>query len=187
MIDYFLSISRSSAIMKKIAILLYCFVFSNVVHAEDGYQLWLRYYLIDNKVLLEQYRTAITGIHINGNSPTLLTAKEEIIDGLSRILGKKITQQKELTAGSLIIGTPASSNLIKSLPLPQLQKAGKEGFVINTLKSNGKHIIALAANTDAGVCPAGGGTTSPSWEDATPVTPTNTASKAAAKRCMFFT
>ena len=137
--------------MKKIAILLYCFVFSNVVHAEDGYQLWLRYYLIDNKVLLEQYRTAITGIHINGNSPTLLTAKEEIIDGLSRILGKKITQQKELTAGSLIIGTPASSNLIKSLPLPQLQKAGKEGFVINTLKSNGKHIIALAANTDAGV------------------------------------
>ncbi len=151
MIDYFLSISRSSAIMKKIAILLYCFVFSNVVHAEDGYQLWLRYYLIDNKVLLEQYRTAITGIHINGNSPTLLTAKEEIIDGLSRILGKKITQQKELTAGSLIIGTPASSNLIKSLPLPQLQKAGKEGFVINTLKSNGKHIIALAANTDAGV------------------------------------
>ncbi|MCU7550141.1 alpha-glucuronidase [Chitinophagaceae bacterium LB-8] len=137
--------------MKKAVLLFYCLFLSFVVFAEDGYQLWLRYYLIDNKNLLEQYRAAITGIQINGNTPGLEAAKEEIITGLSGLLGKKIPLQKEFTTGTLLIGTPASSNQIKSLSLPQLQKTGDEGFSITTLKRNGKNIIAIAANTDAGV------------------------------------
>jgi alpha-glucuronidase len=137
--------------MKKIIILFYCSILAFVANAEDGYRLWLRYHIINDKTLLGQYRSVINGIHINDQSPALSAAKEELVNGLKALLGKKIQPYKDLANGILVAGTPASSSFIKSLSLPSLQKVGKEGFVITNAKSGGKNVIAIAANTDAGV------------------------------------
>ena len=47
------------------------------VQAEDGYDLWLRYKVINDAKLLQRYRNSITGFNINTDSPTLLAAREE--------------------------------------------------------------------------------------------------------------
>ncbi len=138
--------------MKKSLILLILILFTSIIYAEDGYRLWLRYNLMDNKQLLDQYTKSISGLQIDGTTPTLNAAREELVNGLQGLLGKKIITQKEITNNSIVVGTPASSNIIASLSLKQqLQKAGKEGFIIATTQSNQKNIIAIAANTDAGV------------------------------------
>ncbi|MBA4139663.1 MAG: hypothetical protein H0X70_04015 [Segetibacter sp.] len=125
--------------MKKSLILLILILFTSIIYAEDGYRLWLRYNLMDNKQLLDQYTKSISGLQIDGTTPTLNAAREELVNGLQGLLGKKIITQKEITNNSIVVGTPASSNIIASLSLKQqLQKAGKEGFIIATLLSQSR-------------------------------------------------
>ena len=50
--------------------------------AEDGYDLWLRYKLVDDQKLLVNYRNTIKGITIGDNSPTLFAAREVLQIGL---------------------------------------------------------------------------------------------------------
>ena len=129
--------------MKKTLFLSVYILFALITRAKDGYQLWLRYNVIDNKVQLDQYLKFISGLKFDGSAPTLNTAKEELLNGLQGLLGKKIIIQKEIINNSIVAGTPASSNIIASLSLKQqLQEASKEGFIIIKTKNNQKNITA---------------------------------------------
>lgn len=135
--------------MKKTGLLFCSFLLICSAYGEDGYQLWLRYKPVVN-TQLQQYKNRITGIQLDGNSPTLSVAREEMTKGLEGLLEQKIPFQT--TSGSVIAGTPASSPAIAALALqPQLQQAGNEGFIIVTTTSRQKNVIAIAANTDIGV------------------------------------
>ncbi|MFI5133980.1 MAG: alpha-glucuronidase family glycosyl hydrolase [Chitinophagales bacterium] len=137
--------------MKKLFFFLTIF-FSVMLYAEDGYRLWLRYDLISNKNILDKYKAQIAGILINGNSPTMSAAKEELINGLQGLLGKKIMSRIIIAGGDIIVGTADKSPLVTSLLQDdQLRKAGKEGFIIMTTKSNGKNCIVITGNTDIAV------------------------------------
>lgn len=136
--------------MKKTGLIFCCFLLIWSVRGEDGYQLWLRYKPVVNTQLLQHYRDRISSVQLDGTSSTLLAAKEELAKGLEGLLGRKIPFQ--YTSASVIAGTPATSSAITALALqPQLQQAGKEGFIVITTISNRKNIIAIAANTDIGV------------------------------------
>src|SRR5687767_750363 len=118
--------------MKKIILLGFCFLATVFTRAEDGYRLWLRYVQVDNTTLLSQYRNAITGIQVPGNSPTLSVIREELITGLEGLLGKKITVQNN-AAGKILLAGTAATLPADLLPSDKLKQAGKEGFVISTL------------------------------------------------------
>lgn len=122
--------------MKRLYWLLLLLLPAPLLQAEDGYRLWLRYPLTSNTSLLEQYRAAISGIHISGNP----AAAEELQRGLKGLLGKDVPLSGK---GTLIAGKPAAAFVTKA----QLQQAGEEGFILQ--RSNGK--IIIAGNTDAGV------------------------------------
>jgi alpha-glucuronidase len=137
--------------MKKFYLFI-CLCISLAVAAEDGYRLWLRYDLVSDKTLLDKYRSAISGLIINGSSATIKITKEELSKDLEGLLGKKIGWPPAPADGSIIAGTPASSPLIASLPIQQqLQQAGKEGYLIITRLVNAKPCIVIAANSDIGV------------------------------------
>ena len=55
--------------------------------SEDGYDLWLRYRLVADASRLAEYRAAITSIVIEGDSPTLRAARDELSAGLTGLLG----------------------------------------------------------------------------------------------------
>src|SRR5690242_1316187 len=95
--------------MRKIVLVIFsCFLFC-FAKAEDGYRLWLRYDKIHDPVLLQQYRKQIGSVFFTGSSPTLSVAKSELLNGLGGLLGGKITEQKAISNGTIIIGNINSS------------------------------------------------------------------------------
>ena len=137
--------------MKKILLIHLILLLSYVAKTENGYDLWLRYKKVDNALMLQQYSSALSAINISGTSPTMVAAKEELVKGLEGLLGKKVAVTNSISVNSIVAGTPSSSVTIRSLTLAQLAQAGEEGFVIVTKTTGGKRLIAIAANSDAGV------------------------------------
>lgn len=137
--------------MKKISFLLLSFLLALLVHAEDGYSLWLRYPTVKNPQLLMQYRNILKGVSVSGTTPTLLAAKAELLQGLSGLLGQKITE-KSTGTGLLYIGTPATSPAIAALAKQKnLTVAGADAFLITIANGKEGPRIIIAGNTDKGV------------------------------------
>ncbi|MEI6948860.1 alpha-glucuronidase family glycosyl hydrolase [Paraflavisolibacter sp. H34] len=138
--------------MKRLfASLLFLLILSGA-RAEDGYRLWLRYDKITDTRLLQQYGSRITGLQVVGSSPTLAAAKEELLGGLQGLLGRTVPAQTTTASGSLLVGSAEGSARIKGLvPAADLQKLGKEGFLLRTVTENGKKITLITGNTDIGV------------------------------------
>jgi alpha-glucuronidase len=125
---------------------------ASALKAEDGYELWLRYHTLTDAARLREYRAALTQLVVPGSSATLRAARFELATGLEGLLGAPVPAADTPTrAGALIVGTPASSKLIASLPLAaDLRRAGAEGYVIRSLRVNGRPAIVVAANRDVG-------------------------------------
>ncbi len=121
--------------------------------ADDGYRLWLQYEQVTDEELLQEYRSSLGEIVIEGESPTLSIVQKEMQRGLSGLLGTSIPVNTSITKNhSVIIGTPENSDLIASLDLKKsLQAVGKEGFLIRQETINGNQHIVIAANSDVGV------------------------------------
>lgn len=122
------------------------------VRAEDGYDLWLRYRLVGDRVLLAQYREAAGHFLVEGDSPTMLAARDELAAGLTGLLGVAMPVRDTTGAdGLVIVGTPASSRTVAALKLGrELAGLGREGFVIRTITVGAKRAIVVAANDDIG-------------------------------------
>jgi alpha-glucuronidase len=134
----------------KWALLAACAVLaSGVARAEDGYDLWLRYRPLEAQTL-QRDSAAVRLVVSAGKSPTAAIARDELVRGLSGLLGKKIgTGTAVEGAGTVLVGTPADSPTIAGLKLP-LDKAGDEGFVIKTALVNGAKSVVIAGNSDVG-------------------------------------
>jgi alpha-glucuronidase len=117
---------------------------------EDGYDLWLRYRLVPDASRLAGYRAAITRLVVQGNSPTLRVARDELATGLQGLLGRTIPVDENVRVdGSVIVGTPSSSRTIAALPLvAELARVGRDGFIIRSTTIGGKRAIVVAANSD---------------------------------------
>jgi alpha-glucuronidase len=119
--------------------------------AEDGYDLWLRYRRVADAARLAEYRAALTSVVAQGSSPTLAAARDELVAGLTGLLGRRVGVSGRLLTGSVVIGTPASSPAIAALGLASaLRGVGDDGFVIRAMPVNGARAIVIAANRDVG-------------------------------------
>lgn len=121
--------------------------------SEDGYDLWLRYGEIAAADARKQYRQQIRGVLVQGESPTLRLAREELVVGLTGLLGQDVPVLASVSGdGVLIAGTPRGSPLIARLiPEAQLRKAGDEGYLIRSARIDGRRCIVIAANEEIGV------------------------------------
>ena len=118
--------------------------------AEDGYDLWLRYRLVD-AASYPDLQASVRQLVSAGESPTLEAAREELVRGLTQSLGRELPISANPTdSGALIFGTPKSSSIIARLSLG-LERAGDEGYVIRSVVIDGKTATVIAANTDVGV------------------------------------
>jgi alpha-glucuronidase len=124
-----------------------------VVHAEDGYDMWLRYTPVADQQLRKVYQKQIAQLVVEGNSPALDVAAAELRRGLAGLLDKPVSVNKgKLVKHALVLGTPANSSLIASLNLAeQLAPLGSEGYLIKQARINKRDVIIIAANSDVGV------------------------------------
>ncbi|MBF9252579.1 alpha-glucuronidase [Pontibacter sp. 172403-2] len=134
-------------------LLLFLNLLSGRLMAEDGYRLWLRYDQVQDAARLQAYRQAVNEIIIQGSSPTLSAAQEELQTGLTGLLGQAIPAAQTPTQQNILVaGTPSGSALIKELNLTDKLKAvGDEGYLLLSTTKNGRKYTVIAANTDIGV------------------------------------
>jgi len=123
---------------------------ASVASAEDGYDLWMRYRLVEQP-WADRYRAALTQLVAGSASPTLRVAYAELERGLQGLLGVSLVPVTDVSQdGALVIGTrrslPQLAELQMSLPPP-----GSQGYAIRSTTSAGHRILVIAAEDDVGV------------------------------------
>lgn len=127
--------------MKRI---LFCLLLiSHFTLADDGYRLWLKYDLIKDEPKREAYARSAQFIAVNGTSPVLTSAAQELQSGLQGLLGKSIpiiTNAGNRTGGIVltVITTPAAD----------AQKGRNDGYQLASKKTGN---LTISSKTDAGV------------------------------------
>ncbi len=125
----------------------------NIVNADDGYRLWLKYDLISDVHLLTEYKNLIHALMVKGESATIQAVRNEFQMGLNGLLGSTIPQVITVNEnGIIMVGSIRNIPLLQETDLEsKLMKVGDEGFVISNVKVNGKKVIVITANKDSGV------------------------------------
>ena len=123
---------------------------SGRVVAEDGYDLWLRYAPLDEPTRAELAPRAVSVVGPESPSAMVQAALDELRNGLGRLLGIDPPLSGELSDGSILLGTPGSSAWFDSMELP-LDTLGRDGYLLRTLKIDGKNITLIAANSEPGL------------------------------------
>ncbi len=125
---------------------------SSLLPNEDGYDLWLRYHRVADAARLREYRAAIQYVFVDGRSPTLHAARDELTRGLSGLLGRAVPSETHAVDATIVAGTPESSRAIAALGLAKpLASLGNDGFLIRSTNIGRRHAIVIAANSDVGV------------------------------------
>ena len=137
------------AILAVLGCLLAVLACLPVAHAEDGYELWLRYRPLDAEQARD-YRARFAQLVAPAQTDVQRVTREELVRGLGGMLGRAPTQaQRADRAGALLVGTPASLPAIARLGL-ELDGLGDEGYLIRSVQADGRAATVVAANTDAG-------------------------------------
>jgi alpha-glucuronidase len=139
--------------MARSILLLLLIVTGSSCLAEDGYRLWLRYDPLQDAVKRKEYTSFIKYLVIETTSPTLEIAEKELRLALGGLVEVSLSSSKVIgESGAIVLGTPETSSLIKSLKLDdKLKIAGDEGFVIVSTSIKGKKCIVISGNKDVGV------------------------------------
>ncbi len=121
-----------------------------LAHAEDGYDLWLRYRPVE-AAALSRYQPLANALLPRGTSPTIAAARDELERGLTGLLGKAVPVASDIKGGGTIVfGTPQSSPLVATLAA-SLKTLGSEGYLIRSLTAQGHKVTVIAGNSDIGV------------------------------------
>ncbi|WP_416440355.1 alpha-glucuronidase family glycosyl hydrolase [Leeuwenhoekiella sp. A16] len=121
--------------------------------ASNGYNLWLRYAPIDNEKVATQYRQQFESVYFNDGNATIAIAQDELKRGLAGMLGADFALSEKFSAdNTTVIATVGSLNeTLAEAVKSQLENLGKDGFIIRTLKQNGKNTLLVTANNDLGI------------------------------------
>jgi alpha-glucuronidase len=121
----------------------------STAHAEDGYDLWLRYRPLE-KAAQSRYAGIGATVVSASHSQTANVTRDELVRGLSGLLAKKVTAGEAISNGAVLFGTPENSRSIAALRLP-LEKLGPEGYLIRAAVVKGRKVTVIAGNSDVGV------------------------------------
>lgn len=128
-----------------------CLFMAATTQAEDGYRLWLRYDSLPAQ-MVKVYGPRVTSIVVQGNSATLEAIRLELVNGCTGLLGKSLAVVEKVdNDGAVIVGTPKSSPLIANLKwAKQLAELSAGGFVIRSVKLEGRAVTIIASNSEDG-------------------------------------
>lgn len=126
--------------------------------AEDGYRLWLRYDALpmQRRASVEHVASAI--VAPNTSSPAAQAAVGELRTGLSGLLARDVPVVASLSGarapgakdGRIVLGTWQALRSLHRLG-SELPEPAAEGFIIRSLTVDGRPVIVVAANDDAGL------------------------------------
>ncbi|HXT25475.1 MAG TPA: alpha-glucuronidase family glycosyl hydrolase [Candidatus Eisenbacteria bacterium] len=117
--------------------------------AETGREGWLRY-KAKSAAEKQPYISLPKDIVVVGDSPVLISARQELIRGLTSMLGVKFRITDEMPRGAIFLGRSWSMNKL----LPDFQPradVSEEGFWLNARETHGEPRITIVGGSDRGV------------------------------------
>jgi alpha-glucuronidase len=118
--------------------------------SDNGSKLWLRYDALD-QAAAQRYRPIFRRVSVAGGSATANAIRHELLTGLSSLLGVPVRPEEDETAADIIVGTPATSPLVRDLRLhDDLAAAGPEGFLIRSSSLRDGPITVIASRSEVG-------------------------------------
>lgn len=141
--------------MKKLFLILtFCAVlsFPRLGMSENGYDLWLRYAKVEDKVMCDSYTSMLKSITVVGNSATADAIRKELKTGLIGLLGcETIAFSDQFSKNTDLFVATSASPQINSWGLTEtLKNLGSEGFLIKTQKDGKRSRIVIASETEIG-------------------------------------
>jgi alpha-glucuronidase len=120
-----------------IALVLLLLALPTAAHAEDGYDLWLRYRPVESS-WKARYEPRATAIVTSSRTPTIRAARAELTRGISAMLGRK--PSGKLQSGAIMLNPQAQDSAL-----------GSEGYRIRSDRAHGIRVTTISANSDIGV------------------------------------
>lgn len=124
-----------------------------VLPPEDGYELWLRYRLVDDAKLLQDYRGRFAQLVVQETTPVMRSARDELSRALRAMLGQDVPVVSGPTASSaLVIGTWTGSAAVRQLVTRgDVERAGDEGYRIRLARDGDRDVVVVASMSERGV------------------------------------
>jgi len=141
---------RSHARALPVALLLAAVWPIAPAHAEDGYNLWLRYAPLEAKAAEAAAGQATRVVAPESVSATAQAAADELQRGLSAVLGRPIPTGSGVVAGAIVLGTAADLAAYELHGL-QLDGLGADGFVLRSTEIEDQPVTLIAAQRDTGL------------------------------------
>src|SRR5580765_1416228 len=115
---------------------------------EDGYKLWLRY--APPPGAAENYRKVVVQFLVGGSSATSRITRWELRSAANAMLGSTVRlADDELQDGTIIVGTPINSALVRDLNwTADLRAIGDEGFIVRSARIADRSVTVIAADTE---------------------------------------
>ena len=122
------------------------------VHAESGYDLWLRYAPVENAERRAAYRALLKSIVVQSRTATARAIVVELELASRRMLGSPVPFGETISDdGALVAGTPSSSPLVARLGWDKdLAVLGDEGYVIRSTRIGAHAATVVASHGEVG-------------------------------------
>ena len=118
-------------------------------HAETGQEAWLRYAPLE-KSARSKYKSLPANVVALGDSAIITTAQDEIVRGITGMLGRPLPAEKSIRERAIILGTVEE---IRKLT-PDFQPSERvvaDGFLLTTTQVHGFNCLVVTSTTDRGV------------------------------------
>jgi alpha-glucuronidase len=125
-------------------------IFSAQISAETGTDAWLRYSRLDHETA-SNYASLPSKTLLLGDSLAQQTAEQELVRGISNMLGRTLSLATRKSSDSaIVLGTLAQLRALDvAFKLPE--KLQPDGYWLKTSKVRGAQCLVIAATTDRGV------------------------------------
>ncbi|WP_242186028.1 alpha-glucuronidase family glycosyl hydrolase [Sphingomonas sp. CARO-RG-8B-R24-01] len=118
-------------------------------HAEDGYDLWLRYRPLAGPAKADTVAHAMV-IVAPGRSSTIAVAVAELQRGFGGMTGHRLDRAAVAVSDAIILANPLQARAL-GFDATALGDLGSEGYWLHTTTLRGKRVVAILANTDVGL------------------------------------
>jgi alpha-glucuronidase len=121
---------------------------------EDGYDLWLRYRLVEDSALLTAYKARCAQVAVQETDPLVLSGRDEVRNALAGITGSTVpvSGAPNGPSGAVVLGTWDGSALVRQLiTRGEVQRNGPEGFVVKSVTTPERKYLVVASTGPRGV------------------------------------
>jgi alpha-glucuronidase len=119
-----------------------------LAHAEDGYDLWLRYRTVEAPWAMRYRPYATEIVAAPGESAAAQSELQRAVAGLLGVTPRRVSRVTR--DGAIVLGTARSLGAIAK-PHWNLRALGPEGYMIRSMPLSGHRVTLIAANSDAGL------------------------------------